>query len=63
MHRASFVLAVTLIVCASPKDDAAQAKASETAATAVQQPQLAVEEVAHGLENPVYLTAPASDAR
>jgi len=63
MHRASFVLAVTLIVCAAPKDDAAQAKASETAATAVQQPQLAVEEVAHGLENPVYLTAPAGDAR
>lgn len=58
-RRSSLMLALTTIVCAGPKDDASQ-EAVEFKPLPVA---LAVEEVARGLENPVYLTAPANDPR
>ena len=54
------LLAVTTVMCAAPKDDAPSQTTSASRGQAVA---LGVEEVAHGLENPVYLTAPAGDAR
>ena len=59
--RASFLLlALTSVVCANPRDDAPrEARAASTG----QGITLGVEEVARGLENPVYLTAPAGDQR
>jgi glucose/arabinose dehydrogenase len=59
MTRSS-LLAITLMVCAAPKNEEAQAKSANAAG---QQVQLAVEEVVRGLDNPVYLTAPQGDAR
>lgn len=59
-RAASLMLALTTIVCAAPKDDASSQKAFESKPLPVA---LAVEEVAHGLDNPVYLTAPANDPR
>src|SRR5215208_5726750 len=65
MIRASLMLALTLIVCAAPRDEAASpatsgAAARSNSASAIT---LGVEEVARGLENPVYLTSPAGDGR
>ncbi|MEO8579930.1 MAG: PQQ-dependent sugar dehydrogenase [Gemmatimonadales bacterium] len=56
----SLVVAVTSIVCSSPKNETPAAKAAEVPPSAVT---LGIEEVARGLDNPVYATAPAGDAR
>jgi glucose/arabinose dehydrogenase len=53
------MLAVMLMVCASPRDDAP----SQTISSRSQAIALGVQEVAHGLNNPVYLSAPAGDPR
>ena len=75
MFRASWlVLAFGSIVCATPKEDAAEVAADKPTAgqTSASQPsasqssndvRLAVEQVASGLDQPVYLTAPAGDPR
>lgn len=60
MRMSSLLLALASIVCAGPKDDAPSQKMSDILGRPVG---LAVEEVARGLDNPVYLTAPASDLR
>lgn len=59
MLRASLVLALGSLVCANPKDDAPDAPAGSTSNVVT----LAVEQVASGLEQPVYLTAPEGDPR
>jgi glucose/arabinose dehydrogenase len=59
MRSSSLMLAVTVIVCAAPRDDAP----SQTTASLVNAVSLGVEEVASGLDNPIFLTAPAGDAR
>lgn len=56
----SLVLALSLMVCTASKDDIPEAKATPAPAQSIQ---LATEEVARGLENPVYLTAPPGDER
>jgi glucose/arabinose dehydrogenase len=60
MTRASsLVLALTSLVCAAPHDDArTQPTRSSTQAISI-----GTEEVARGLDNPVYLTAPGGDQR
>ncbi len=75
MFRASWlVLAFGSIVCATPKEDAAEVAADKPTAgpAGASQPsatqssndvRLAVEHVASGLDQPVYLTAPAGDPR
>lgn len=55
----SLLLALGSIVCASPQDDAREAPAEQTSNAVT----LAVEQVASGLDQPVYLTAPEGDAR
>lgn len=55
----SVVLAIALVVCTGARDDAPSRKGDMLANPIG----LAVEEVARGLDNPVYLTAPASDPR
>ena len=61
MTRGSAVmLALTTIVCAAPKDDASSQKPVEFSALPIG---LAVEEVARGVDNPIYLTAPANDPK
>jgi len=58
--RASLVvLALTSLVCAAPHDDAR----TQTTRSSGQGSSIGVEEVARGLNNPVYLTAPEGDAR
>ncbi|MDP9205307.1 MAG: PQQ-dependent sugar dehydrogenase [Gemmatimonadota bacterium] len=60
MFRTSWlVLALASMVCATPKDDVPK----ESAAKASSDVKLGVEQVASGLDQPVYLTAPASDPR
>jgi glucose/arabinose dehydrogenase len=59
LRTSSLVLALALMVCAAPKDDAASASAQQ----ASNDVSLAVEQVASGLDQPVYLTAPAGDPR
>ena len=60
MLRASWlVLVLGSIVCGSPKDDSRDVRAGETTNAVT----LAVEQVASGLDQPVYLTAPAGDPR
>lgn len=59
LRASSLVLALGSIVCATPKDDAGDVRA-ETTSNDVR---LAVEPVASGLDQPVYLTAPAGDPR
>ena len=60
MTRASLVvLALTSLVCAAPHDDAR----TQTTRSSGQGSSIGVEEVARGLNNPVYLTAPEGDAR
>lgn len=58
-HTVSVVLALALVVCTAARDDAPSQKGDMLANPIG----LAVEEVARGLDNPVYLTAPASDLR
>lgn len=58
-RTASVVLALALVVCTAARDDAPSQKGAMLANPIG----LAVEEVARGLDNPVYLTAPASDLR
>src|SRR4051794_21674281 len=53
------VLAVVLMVCAGPRDDAP----SQTLSSGTRAMSIGVEEVAHGLDHPVYLTAPSGDNR
>lgn len=59
LRASSLVLVLGSIVCATPKDDARDVRAAETANDVT----LAVEQVASGLDQPVYLTAPAGDPR
>jgi len=59
LRTSSLVLAFASIVCATPKDDAPNASAEQTSNDVM----LAVEQVASGLDQPVYLTAPAGDPR
>jgi glucose/arabinose dehydrogenase len=60
MLRVSWlVLALSSIVCTTPKDDAPDLSAQY----ASNDVRLAVEQVASGLDQPVYLTAPVSDPR
>ena len=60
MLRASWlVLALASMVCATPKDDAPDLSAQSTSNDV----RLGVEEVASGLDQPVYVTAPVSDPR
>jgi glucose/arabinose dehydrogenase len=61
------VLALTSIVCATPNDDSAEVAVQESSASSTVRSsndvRLAVEEVASGLDQPVYLTAPVGDPR
>src|SRR6478735_8131514 len=61
----SLALALTSIVCGSPKGDATLAQEAVVQGTLVKPAavQLVAEEVAHGLDTPVYLTAPSGDSR
>ena len=59
MRSSSLLLAVTLMVCAAPHGDAP----SQTTTSSRNALSLGVEEVASGLDNPIFLTAPAGDAR
>ena len=60
MLRASWlVLALASMVCTTPKDDAPDVSAQNTSNGI----RLGVEQVASGLDQPVYLTAPVSDPR
>jgi glucose/arabinose dehydrogenase len=60
MLRASWlVLALASMVCTTPKDDAPDVSAQNTSNDV----RLGVEQVASGLDQPVYLTAPVSDPR
>ena len=52
------VLALTSIVCATPKDESPPATPAVSKAVT-----LSLQEVAKGLDDPVYATAPAGDAR
>jgi glucose/arabinose dehydrogenase len=61
-RMSSLLLAFGFMVCASPKDDDAPASAA-AAQTTSNKVTLGVEQVASGLDQPVYLTAPASDPR
>ena len=62
LRTSSLVLALTLVVCAAPKDETPPAQAA-----AVQQTSndvvLAVEQVASGLDQPVHLSAAVGDPR
>ena len=63
--RASWLVVVFgSVVCAAPKDDAAEV-VSETPSPvlSINDVRLGIEEVAGGLDQPVYLTAPAGDPR
>jgi glucose/arabinose dehydrogenase len=60
MLRASWlVLALASMVCTTPKDDPPDVSAQNTSNDV----RLGVEQVASGLDQPVYLTAPVSDPR
>ncbi len=60
LRMSSLLLAFGFIVCASPKDDTSStAQAAQTSNKVT----LGVEEVASGLDQPVHVTAPASDPR
>jgi len=61
LRMSSLVLALGFMVCASPKDDDVPATAA--AAPTINKVTLGVEQVASGLDQPVYLTAPANDPR
>lgn len=59
LRASSLVLALGSIVCATPQDDARDAPAEKTGNAVT----LAVEQVASGLDQPVYLTAPKGEPR
>jgi len=59
LRTSSLALALASMVCATPKDDAPNVPAEQTSNDVT----LAVEQVASGLDQPVYLTAPAGDQR
>ena len=63
----SKALVLMLVMCAAPKDEAPQAQQNFAPAQQLAGSQapirLTTEEVAHGLENPVYVTAPIGDDR
>jgi glucose/arabinose dehydrogenase len=60
MLRASWlVLALASLVCTTPKDDAPDVSAQSTSNDV----RLGVEQVASGLDQPVFLTAPVNDPR
>ena len=59
LRASSLVLALGSIVCATPQDDARDAPAEKTGNAVT----LAVEQVASGLDQPVYLTAPEGEPR
>jgi glucose/arabinose dehydrogenase len=63
--RASWlVAALGSIVCAAPKDDAAEVVPEKPSPVlSINDVRLGIEEVARGLDQPVYLTAPAGDPR
>jgi glucose/arabinose dehydrogenase len=65
VSRASWLaLAFGSIACAAPKDDAARVSAEEPSPVkSVNDVRLGVEEVARGLDQPVYVTAPPGDPR
>ena len=64
LRMSSLVLALGFMVCASPKDDDVPATvATAAAAQTSNKVTLGVEQVASGLDQPVYLTAPANDPR
>lgn len=65
MFRPSWlVLALASTVCATPKDDTFKDDAARVDTTmAANEVRLGVEQVASGLNEPVYLTAPAGDPR
>jgi glucose/arabinose dehydrogenase len=60
LRMSSVLLAFGLVVCSSPKDDTSS---TAQAATTTNEVTLGVEEVASGLDQPVYVTAPATDPR
>ena len=60
LRMSSLLLALGFMVCANPKDDASSSAAVAQTSNKVT---LAVEQVASGLDQPVYLTAPANDPR
>jgi len=60
LRMSSVLLSVGFIVCASPKDDTSS---TAQAAPTSNKVTLGVEEVASGLDQPVYVTAPAADPR
>ena len=62
LRASSLVLALGSLVCASPKDDAPDARGA-TAGKTSNAVTLGVEQVASGLDQPVYLTAPSGDPR
>ncbi|HET6761814.1 MAG TPA: PQQ-dependent sugar dehydrogenase [Gemmatimonadaceae bacterium] len=59
LRASSLALVLGSMVCASPQDDARDAPVEQTSNAVT----LAVEQVASGLDQPVYLTAPAGDPR
>ena len=63
----SIALVLMLVMCGAPRDDSPQAQQSSASMPQVAGSRVAVrlttEEVAHGLDNPVYVTAPATDER
>lgn len=63
----SISLVLSLVVCGAPGDDTPQAQQSSAPtlqdASNRAQIRLTTEEVAHGLDNPVYATAPVGDDR
>ncbi len=59
LRTSSLALALASMVCATPKDDAPNASAEQTSNDVT----LAAEQVASGLDQPVYLIAPAGDQR
>jgi glucose/arabinose dehydrogenase len=65
MRASWLVLSLTSVVCATPSDDAAATPDSTAVATKAVSAdvRLGVEQVASGLDQPVYLTAPANDPR
>jgi glucose/arabinose dehydrogenase len=63
--RASWlVAALGSIACAAPKDDAAEVVSEKPSPVlSINDVRLGIEEVASGLDQPVYLTAPSADPR
>jgi glucose/arabinose dehydrogenase len=59
LRTSSLALTLALMVCAPSKDDAPKATAQRASGDVT----LAIEQVASGLDQPVYLTTPAGDPR